>query len=198
MGNSFGIIILAAGNSSRLGEPKQLLKYRNKSLIENVVDAAIRTGDTSIIVVTGSNNSLIEGELKNKPVHFAYNANWETGMSSSIRCGLEALLSLNADSEGVILAVSDQPFVNTDLFNDIIQKAKSSGSEIVACEYDGASGTPVFFAKRYFEALLHLSGQEGAKKLLKKYEKDVATVPFSLGDIDIDTKEDFKKLQHIQ
>jgi len=192
--NTCGIIILAAGNSSRLGEPKQLLQYQNKSLIRHVTEAAIEAIDSPVIIVTGSNQNLIMEELNNLAVHFVQNNEWQEGMGSSVRVGVSKLLQLNPTIQSLIIAVSDQPFVTSQLFLNLIEKAETSSESIVACSYENTIGTPVLFQKKYFDSLLALNGAEGAKKLLKQFQDDVASIPFSLGGIDIDTKEDYQKL----
>ena len=189
-----GIIILAAGNSSRLGEPKQLLQYQNRSLIRHVTAAAIEAIGSPVIIVTGSNENLILDELSELPVHFIQNNDWQQGMGSSIRAGISKLLQINPTVQSIILAVSDQPFVTSQLFLNLIEKAEANPESIIACSYENTIGTPVLFQKKHFESLLMLNGAEGAKKLLKQYKDNVASIPFSLGGIDIDTKEDYQKL----
>jgi molybdenum cofactor cytidylyltransferase len=190
----YGIVILAAGNSSRLGEPKQLLRYEDKTLIRRVSEAAASVANTVLVVVTGSDAGQIIAELESLSYSPAHNAEWSTGMASSVRCGLSKLLSVNPNIESVILAVSDQPFVKTTLFETLIAKANETGAGIVASAYEDTLGTPVLFKKKYFDALLSLAGTEGAKKLLKKFENDVTSVPFPSGAFDIDTQQDYQKL----
>lgn len=192
--NTYGIIILAAGNSSRLGEPKQLLQYQNKSLIRHITEAAIEAIDSPVIIVTGSNQNLIMEDLNNMAVHFVQNNEWHEGMGSSVHVGISELLKLNPTLQSLIIAVSDQPFVTSQLFLQLIEKAGITEKNIVACSYENTIGTPVLFKNKYFDSLLSLSGSQGAKKLLKQFEDDVASIPFSLGGIDIDTKEDYQKL----
>jgi molybdenum cofactor cytidylyltransferase len=190
----YGILILAAGNSSRLGEPKQLLRYKGKTLISNVVDAATSLVPTRVTVVTGANAELISNELSKSSVSIVYNPHWQEGMSSSIRIGITHLKDKNPHLQGVILSVSDQPFVSSSLFLTLIETAKSTGKSIVASLYNNTFGTPVLFQKQYFDSLLCLKGVEGAKKLIKQFPEDVATIPFPLGGIDIDTQEDYRLL----
>ena len=192
--NAYGIVILAAGNSSRLGEPKQLLQFKNKSLIRHVTDAAMDAIGSPVIIVSGSNDKQIADELTSLSVHLAHNSNWQEGMASSIRIGVNELVKLNSATKGVILAVSDQPFVTSQLFRDLIEKAESNENSIIACSYEDTLGTPVLFSEKYFDSLLTLNGTEGAKKLLKRFANDVVSIPFPKGGVDIDTKEDYQKL----
>ena len=192
--SKYGVIILAAGNSSRLGEPKQLLKYQDKTLIRHVTEVAIETVGQEVIIVTGSGAASIEKELEPLTFHQTFNENWETGMGSSVAAGIAKLLVVNPLAEGTIIAVSDQPFVTSLLFEALIKKSQETGSGIAACAYDETLGTPVFFSRKYFDILLKLNGTDGAKKLLKKYENDVTKVSFPAGSIDIDTAADYQNL----
>lgn len=191
---SYGIVVLAAGNSSRLGEPKQLLHYNGKSLIRHVAECAMIAIKSPVIVVTGYRPDLVETELNGLNITVVQNNQWNEGMGSSIRSGLQKLIDLNKTLQGVIFAVSDQPFVSSALFLQLIDKHETSEKGIVASSYGGTTGTPVLFDKKYFNNLLELRGAEGAKKLLYRFESDVQTVEFNLGGIDIDTKEDYQQL----
>ncbi|MCF2494237.1 nucleotidyltransferase family protein [Dyadobacter chenhuakuii] len=192
--SGYGIIILAAGNSSRLGKPKQLLRYQDKTLIRHVTQAAIAAKSTSVTVVTGSNADLIAKELDSLPCHAVYNPDWESGMASSLVTGVQHQMASQPGISGVIFAVSDQPFVTVDLFNALIDRALEGNAGIVASAYENTFGTPVLFSSKYFPALLKLSGTEGAKKLITKFASDVTPVPFPSGGIDIDTQADYQKL----
>jgi molybdenum cofactor cytidylyltransferase len=188
-----GIIILAAGNSSRLGEPKQLLTFQNKTLIRHIAETAAEVAGEKVIVVTGSSAALIENELAGLPCQHIYNAHWQEGMASSIVKGVTVLKETYDDSTGCILAVSDQPFVTAEIFQNLIAGAQS-GAAIVASSYGNTIGTPVYFSKTYFEQLLQLKGTEGAKKLILAHKSEVHSLPFPLGTVDIDTQEDYQNL----
>ncbi|WP_235831000.1 nucleotidyltransferase family protein [Flavobacterium ustbae] len=188
-----GIIILAAGNSSRLGRPKQLLEYKESTLLKNTISEALKVENSFVIVVTGSNHNLIEKELYSFEIAFSFNPDWETGMSSSIVKGITDLLFQNPDCEQCILTVCDQPFVTNSIFENLISESQKNQKGIAASAYADTLGTPVLFHQKYFQELQELKGQEGAKKLLKKYTDDVVSVPFEKGNIDIDTEEDYLK-----
>jgi len=189
-----GIIILAAGNSSRLGQPKQLLGYKDSTLLKNTIAESFLVPDVAIMVVTGSNNQLIEEELDPSRIKICFNRDWETGMSSSIVNGLNALLRLYPDCENCIFAVCDQPYVSSVVFENLIQEHSITGKGIVASAYSGTLGTPVLFNKKYFTELAALQGQEGAKKIINRFLEDTASVPFEKGNIDIDTEDDYNRL----
>lgn len=192
--NNTGVIILAAGESSRLGSPKQLLTYSGATLLQHAIDVAHSSDAGIVIVVLGANADLIADELKDTTVHIVVNAAWKEGMASTIRYGLQTLVKLNPQAEAVILMVADQPFVTADLLIKLMEVNRKEQRTIVAGKYGNTFGTPVLFTKRFFPELLELTGDVGAKSLVKKYINDAAFVPFSKGAIDIDTIGDYTNL----
>ena len=190
----FGILILAAGNSSRLGQPKQLLQFNGKSLIRHTADEAIKAAGKQVIVITGAHHHLITDALRKRQVHIITNPYWEEGMSSSIYSGLITLLNLYPQLDNLLISVSDQPFISAALFKRMQITQQKTQKGIVASSYASAIGVPVLFSYPYFEPLLDLKGHEGAKKLLLAHQEDMVTVPFPKGNIDIDTPADLKAL----
>jgi len=188
-----GIIILAAGSSSRLGTPKQNLVYKGQTLLQRAIKAAQGTGCNPIIVLLGANFEVIHPTVESLPVTVAYNGDWQEGMSSSIRLGISELQKNQAKIDSVILMLCDQPFVNTELLDQLILSATKKS--IVVCAYNNGIGPPAFFDSYYFPELLLLQGNEGAKKLILKHEAHITTIPFPSGNIDIDTMDDFERLK---
>lgn len=188
------VIILAAGSSARLGSPKQLLLYQGKTLLQNSIDAASESLGKPIIAVLGSGKDLIAHDLDTDQIMIAKNNSWESGIASSISCGINTLKNLAPETESVILMVCDQPYVSASLLNELISKQKETGSAIVASSYDNTIGTPALFHKSLFSELSSLRGDKGAKVLLKKYENSLVTIPFDKGGIDIDTRENYRNL----
>uniref|UniRef100_UPI00404A1FC8 nucleotidyltransferase family protein n=1 Tax=Daejeonella sp. TaxID=2805397 RepID=UPI00404A1FC8 len=188
------VIILAAGKSARLGSPKQLLSYRDKTLLQHSIDTALESQASLILVVLGSEKDTIEKELNQSQIFILENSSWESGMASSISCGINNLKIIAPESEAAILMVCDQPFVNATLLNDLINKHKESGQSIVASSYADTLGTPALFHKSLFSELSALEGESGAKSLIKKYNQQTGFVSFDQGSIDIDTRENYKNL----
>lgn len=188
-----GLILLAAGASRRMGQPKQLLPFAGKSLLQHGLQAALEADVDPVIVVTGAEASLVEKEIHDIKINIVENEGWEEGTASSIRCGLNALLEIVPEIGHVIFMVCDQPFVTARLLNELIETCDDTGKDIIACAYDGTVGTPALFSKNYFPALLELQGDEGAKKLLKQYSDAVGVISFAKGSIDIDTMNDYEK-----
>ena len=188
------IILLAAGSSSRFGEPKQLAKFNGRSLINHAL-AEAENVIKDIIIVVGANASLIKKEIENNNVHVVYNKDWEEGMSSSIRCGLSFLLIEKPFINAVIFMVCDQPFVTSSLLKKLITSYEENNKSIIASGYNNTIGTPVLFDKLFFPELIALKGKFGAKKIIEQNIESTITIPFPSGNIDIDTKEDYENLQ---
>jgi len=191
--DSIGIILLAAGASARLGEPKQLLRFQGETLLRRSLKTAL-TVSNRVIVTLGSQIEILRKEIEDLPVVIVENKNWETGMSGSIKVGLKKFLDDADQLKAVIVMVCDQPFVNEDLLEKIITKFQKTHSPIVACEYQNALGVPALFRKNLFPELLALDAQTGAKQLIKKYHALAAAISFPEGAFDIDTPADYENL----
>ena len=193
--STVGLIILAAGASTRMGTPKQLLAYRGCSFIRHMAEVAIASVCQPIVVVLGANAEQIKPEISQLPVQIVENQQWAEGMSASIRVGLEALLAVNQNLEAVAIALCDQPFVSPQTLDRIVEAFHSTGKPIIASEYAGTLGVPVLFSRSLFSELMALKSNEGAKQLIKKHIHEVFSVPFPEGSIDIDTPTDYEQLQ---
>ena len=187
------LIILAAGASTRLGQPKQNLVFQNKTLLERTIEIAIDTECRPIFVVLGANVNEIDFDIKSKEVKFTFNSNWEEGMASSIRIAISEI-EKHEEINNALIMLCDQPFVSSKLIAGMLLKQQESKKAIVACKYNDTIGVPALFNRTFFSELLLLRGQEGAKKILKDHPEDVVIIPFDKGNIDIDTKEDYNRL----
>lgn len=194
--NNIGVVILAAGPSSRLGNPKQLLQYGGKSLLQNSVDAAINSNASQVIIVLGANAEEIVTKIDNSKVNTIVNTEWSEGMASSIRNGLNELLFISPSTDAVIFMVCDQPHISSAVVNDLIKSQRETGKPIVTCNYGETIGPPALFHKSFFHQLMQLKGDAGARKIIQKHNDDVATVLFTKGRIDIDTNEDYEALRN--
>lgn len=193
-----GLIILAAGNSSRLGSPKQLLPVQHGNLLQHAVQVALNVIKEHVIVVLGAHVSLLEPVLKNQPVHIVHNEQWQEGIAASITSGLHALLSLQPHVQAALFMVCDQPYVTPSLLQQIIETHHQTGKAIIASAYKDITGTPALFDKTIFPQLLALKGDTGAKKIIAANRHLVETVPFPKGAIDIDTMEDYNSYKSFE
>lgn len=190
-----GIIILAAGSSSRMGKAKQNLLFKGQTLLQTAIKTAIAANCCSAVVVLGANYDLIAPTIIDQPIHIFKNENWEAGMGSSISYGLSELLKIQSEISSALFMLTDQPLIQPDLINMLISKA--AVGKIIASSYNETLGPPVLFDKAFFNELLATQGNEGAKKLLQKHPEAILLVPFPSGAFDIDTPEDYDRLRDL-
>jgi molybdenum cofactor cytidylyltransferase len=187
----YGIVILAAGSSTRLGQPKQLLIFKGSSLIKRVAKIALEVSG-KVVVVTGHHSEKVKAELLGLPLITIKNDFFQEGIASSIRVGVGALIENFKSLTGVIFLVCDQPYLSQNVLTELIQSAHETGKGIIASAYGETTGIPVLFHKSFFERLLNLKGDMGAKKLIQENLTDMATIDFREGEVDIDTIEDYE------
>jgi len=188
-------VILAAGGSTRFGQPKQLLPWNNKPLIAQAADVAWSAGLDPVVVVVGAYAETVIPALAARPVRIVRNYRWQEGMSSSLHVGIAALPS---DVDAAIFMPSDQPLITPQLLQMYVRRRQETGAGILVPQTaEGQHGTPVLFAKRYFEELAGLSGDVGGRALFAKYGDDIAYLPISDSAwmTDVDTPAAYEQLQ---
>jgi molybdenum cofactor cytidylyltransferase len=192
------LMILAAGCSSRLGQPKQLLSYRGRSLVRHAAETGLLSICDSVVVVLGAYADEVARELRPLPVKIAHNPNWNAGMGASIRTGVQALTTgifRGAYPDAVVITVCDQPFITAQDIDDIVRAHLISNSGIVASQYNETIGVPALFSRQYFSELLSLPDGAGAKSVMLRHADDLQEVALPGGSFDVDTADDFEKLQ---
>jgi molybdenum cofactor cytidylyltransferase len=188
-----GIAILAAGASSRMGQPKQLLRIEGESLLRRCLRTALRTPFRPIVVVLGAHAALIAPELAGEPVLIAHNEDWAAGMGGSVATGLEALLAADAGLEAAFFLLPDQPYLDAQLLLDMAAALKQQPEKLgAAAAYAGTLGVPALLREALFPELLRLRGQPGAKPLIHKHQSALCALPFPRGQFDLDTPEDWQ------
>lgn len=196
--SNFGIIILAAGSSKRLGKPKQLVKFQNNTLISRAVELAISTNIQNINIVLGANSSLISEEIKDFPIKICINEKWQDGMSSSIQCGLQNLLDKTPTISAILVMLCDQPLITVEHLNSIINKFTVSDKPIVTSRYNNINGVPAIFSSEIFDDLLKIEGDKGARNLIERFTDLVETIDIPDAEFDIDTPEDLHQLNTLK
>ncbi len=187
------IILLAAGFSSRLGRPKQLLVYQGQTLLRRAAETAVTAAaGATVVVVTGARHEELLPELAGLPVQVVRCQQWEQGMGASLKAGLAKLAS--ATPAAVIILLCDQPHVTPALLRQLAETHETTGLPIVASEYAGMPGVPVLFAAQVLPLLRQLPDAAGAAALLRQYPELVATVPFAAGAVDVDTEAQYAAL----
>jgi molybdenum cofactor cytidylyltransferase len=195
---TIGAVILAAGASTRMGTPKQLLYFKGRSLLRHTVEVAIAQECEPIVVVLGAYAEQIRNEvsLSQLRVVVVENQDWKKGMGASIRVGVNAVNNLSENLEAVILLLCDQPFCDR-IINQLVSVYYTTRNPIIASEYAQTLGVPALFSHELFSELMNLDVEKGAKQVIQKYKHLVFSVPFEAGVIDVDTPEDYERLQSI-
>jgi molybdenum cofactor cytidylyltransferase len=188
-----GIVILAAGGSRRMGQPKQLLPIRDRTLLRHAVETAVASMCRPILVVIGAHAELVSLELQSLPVLIAYNPEWASGIGSSLRVAIQTLGAIDG-IEGIVVTLSDQPLVTAVAVNKIVEAHDQTGKDIVASEYADTHGVPLFIGKRFFDEISALAGTEGAKRVIDRHLEEMTTVPLVEAAFDIDTPNDYERL----
>ncbi|MCA1625750.1 MAG: nucleotidyltransferase family protein [Acidobacteria bacterium] len=192
--SKIGLIILAAGSSSRMnGKLKQLLVFRGKTLLRRAAETAVKSDFDTVVVVLGANAEKLIDEVIDLPLQIAINKKWQDGMGSSINTGITVISEKNLDA--VIIMVCDQPLITTKTLRKLEEIFAQSGKPIVACEYEETIGVPALFSSQLFDELINLKRLEGAKKIIKKYLENTILVATPEARIDIDTIEDYEKFK---
>lgn len=192
-----GLILLAAGSSSRLGRPKQLIEFQGKKLIQKAIDEAQKSKADTLVVVLGWNPELVKSGFDSEKILHVINENWQEGMATSMQAGLRFLLEKEQPDQ-VILMLVDQPFVDASILNQLISLKGKSGKGIVACSYSDTLGVPAIFDQIYFKEMLELKVSEGAKKVILRNKADVFELDFPQGAVDLDTEEDLDRLKDMK
>ena len=195
MSDPLALILLAAGSSSRMGHPKQLLEIDGESLIRRAVKLAQRTSCQPLIVVLGAYRDQIEPEIADLACVPVINENWTEGMGSSLVRGLQYLLENSQQPRGVLLMLVDMVGVQPDELQKMIELFEQNEASIIAANYQNTLGVPAIFPAGLFEELLKLKGDEGARKILKANQDLVVSIPLTDAGMDLDTPEDFRKIQ---
>jgi molybdenum cofactor cytidylyltransferase len=190
-----GAVVLAAGPSMRMGEPKQLLRFGGETVLGHAASVALAAGCEPVVVVTGANAARLRKALHGLAVREVKNPQWESGMGSSVRAGVEAAIAANSQIGAVILMVCDQPFVTREIILGLVRAHREKNRSIVASRYGRSYGVPALFSRNHFAELMKLKGAGGAKRIIQKHRRNVHLLPFPEGKIDIDTREDFAGLQ---
>ncbi|HZC42876.1 MAG TPA: nucleotidyltransferase family protein [Acidobacteriaceae bacterium] len=191
-------ILLAAGASTRLGEPKQLLRLSvidGETLLDHAISQARAAGAAPIFVVLGAHAEEIILECEILDCIVVRNEAWEEGMASSLRIGIAAVLEHAPAASGAMVLVCDQPSLRADHLLRLLDAHKADSNRIAASRYAGRTAVPAIFPRSLFPALLDLRGDQGARALLQQPGTGVHAIDFPEGELDVDSPEDLQRLQ---
>jgi molybdenum cofactor cytidylyltransferase len=185
-------MILAAGESKRMGKPKLLLPFGEKTIIETIVATIVSSKVEQTLVILGSDREKTEEKIKNYPVKIVYNRDFRAGMLSSVQCGFK---SLPEETRAVLVVLGDQPKISTTVINELIDAYKSSGKGIVLPVYKKERGHPVLIDVKYGEEVENLSPEVGLRGTVYNHPEDILEVDVETSSIfqDIDYESDYKR-----
>lgn len=189
----WGVMILAAGEASRMGMAKMILPFKKRTILAHLIEEIHSVAPNMIHLVTGHYHDLILAEINTEKVNIVHNPDYKLGMSHSIQVGLTAMLKACPTLDFLIIVVSDQPFLNRSILRSLLIKQQETAKGIIASFYNGIKGTPVLLSSAYFTQLYNLTGDKGARVILQQFPNDVETVEFEKGELDIDTVEDYER-----
>lgn len=194
--NRVAAVIVAAGSSSRLGQPKQLLTIDGESMLERAIRVAHEGGASPVFVVLGAHRGVIEKRVNLAAARIVVNDEWEEGLASSIRAGVNAVETEAPDAPGVLLMTCDQPRLTADHLRRMMDEFKAhAGANAIASNYAGTRGIPAVFPRQAMADLSALRGDKGARGLLAQPPWPVTEIPFEGGEVDIDRPEDLAQLR---
>jgi molybdenum cofactor cytidylyltransferase len=187
-------VVLAAGGSTRMGEPKQLLLLGEKPMVRRTTEAVCAAGLDQVVVVIGAQANAVQQALAGLPVEFAVNQDWAKGMSTSLRAGL---CMLRPAIQAVLVVLADQPEVSPGLLRTLVERYEATGAAIVVPFYQGQRGNPVLFDRSIFPELLAVQGDRGGRELLARHREKLERVDTDDAAVvlDVDTRQDYEQVR---
>ena len=189
-----GAILLAAGASTRMGCVKLLLPWKNSTLLEHSIEELKQSEIDFIVVVLGANRDVIGEKVNFEGIDVVVNSEWRKGMATSIASGVRFLVKKKPEIQSILVALADQPLLDTKYYNKLIDKSLISKNKIVASSYADKLGVPAIFDRDYFDNLLNLEGSKGARALLRGGRVNVISVNAGELALDLDTREAYNSL----
>ncbi len=188
-----GVIVLAAGESSRMGRPKQLLPYRGSNLLRHAADTALATGLGPVVIVLGAEAERCREALGQLDIRTVVNPDWAQGMGSSIATGVAELERLAPQLDGVLILLHDQPAIPAERLRALVA-ARGEEDLVVAARYGDVVGVPAYFRREVFTELSGLNGQAGARKIIELHRDHVHRFDLPEARFDVDTPADYERV----
>jgi molybdenum cofactor cytidylyltransferase len=185
-----GAVVLAAGGSRRLGRPKQLVAFRGEPLVRRAARAAIGAGLDPVVIVIAPGAVAVHAAVADLAVEVVENERAATGMASSVQEGVAAVLARSPGAAGVALLACDQPLLDAAHLRALLEAHRSGRRPIVASEYGGVRGVPAILDAGILAEVVGLTGDAGAREIVRRDPSRVVAVPFPGGELDVDRAED--------
>ncbi|RUT69508.1 nucleotidyltransferase family protein [Flavobacterium cupreum] len=192
--NQIAIVLLAAGSSKRMGQPKQLLPWNDSTLLGHAIKSILSTGASKLFLVLGAHNDQIREKVDLSGITVLINENWQQGLGSSVAFATKELNEKYTDIEAVLFLLADQPFIESIHLDKIMQLHFRQKESIILTRNEEYRGVPVLFPRKFFPELLVLANDEGAKKVIASHKEHVMEVVTGNDPTDIDTFDTYIKL----
>ena len=188
------ILILAAGESKRMNGIKQLLPWKNTTLLGNAIEQAIQSKGNAVYVVLGANANQITPTIAHYNIQIIENKNWKNGLGNSIAAGVKEIKENQGDYDAILITLADQPLLTADYYNLLMDHYVQNKAKIIASETNNSPSVPAIFDAVYFEKLSQLNQDQGAKEILITAQNEVYRLPATANLIDIDTQMEYEKV----
>ncbi len=185
-------IVLAAGQSRRMGVQKLLLPFGGKTVIAHIIDQLAASSVDEVYIVVGCQGKQVSEGLSGRPVSIVNNSNYKSGMLSSVRCGLSAI---SQQCRTILVALGDQPSITTKLIDQLLQNFASNEKQILVPLYDGRRGHPIIFSTTYRDEILTHYNDIGLRGLLHAHKEDIFELPVKTSGVlsDMDCPQDYQR-----
>ncbi len=184
-------VLLAAGESRRLGRPKQLVEWQGQTLVRRAAQTALQAGLDPVVVVTGAFAAEVQAALQDLPVQVVFNPDWAAGQSASLRTGLE---TLPERTQAALFLLSDQPYLTAGLIQALTRRHAETQTAVVAPRAGGRRSNPVLFGRATFPELLALQGDAGGRQIIERYPVEYVDWPDERILLDVDTPQDLSDI----
>lgn len=192
--DKIAVIVLAAGESSRMQQPKQVLPWRDSTLLGHAIDVAMKSMANEVYVVLGANVQTIQEQIDLSHIKYIINKDWKKGLGSSVAYAVRYLAESDKQYDGLLFMLCDQPLIDTNYLNSMISTFRDGVKNIVATAYKQRNGVPVLYHKKYMRILSTLDGDSGAKEIIANNSEDVIALSPEGKELDVDT---YAAYQHL-
>ena len=198
LSNKIAVIILAAGNSNRMGKIKQLLEWEDKTIIEKIIKLSLSLKTKDVFVVLGSNYKKIYDVINKYNITIIKNNSWENGIGSSISTGIKKVMGYYNSLDGILIILGDQPLISKKYLKKMIHVFFKKKPDIISSKYKKSFGVPAIFGNSIFQSLTNLNKDFGAKKLMEIHLKSMIILkPDQEILYDIDTEKDYRDIKKL-